>query len=165
MQTSMMPTPVIPRVQSQRPSLAPPHTSYIPMTMLPGFFVNSESDISSNDVPADGTISVFPYRDLSRIVLKQWSGPSNLETAVYVLQQPQQQNGQAALPPPPPPVKQEAREEPSRVNEGMNAIVTTVGQLSEGMANAFSQLNTTLQAIQENMENLNSKFINDEGRG
>lgn len=165
MQTQTIPTPIIPRVQSQRPSFAPPRTSYVPATMLPGFFVNSESDISANDIPTDGSISVFPYRDLSRIVIKQWSGPSTLESAVYVLQQSPQQTTQTALPPPPPPVSQQAQGSPSDVHNDMTTIVTAVGQLSEGMTNAFSQLNVTLQAMQENMANLNSKFINDEGRG
>lgn len=164
MQAPMIPTPIISRVQPQRPSLAPPRTNYIPATMLPGFFINSESDILPNDIPTDGTISVFPYRDLSRIVLKQWSGSSNLETAVYILQQPQS-NVQTALPPPPPPVQQDNSGGSSSGNVEINAVVEAVGKLSEGMTNAFSQLNMTLQSMQENMENLNSKFINDEGRG
>lgn len=166
MPASSPPSPVIPPVRSQRPSMAPPRTTYIPTTMLPGFFVNSESDINANDIATDGSISIFPYRDLSRIVIKQWVGPSTLESAVYVLQQPPQQNTQAALPPPPPPAAQVAPvDQPQAENQVTNDLVSAIGQLTNNILSGFGQMDSTLRAMGENLEKLNSKFINDEGRG
>ena len=165
---SLPPAPIAQRNNYVRPPMAPPRTSYVPTTMLPGFFVNSDSEISSADVPTDGSISFFPYRDLARIVIKQWSGGPTLETATYVLQQTQSSQDQSmeqtqALPPPPPVQRNQTNQNPAQ-NES-SAILATLNQLNENSANAFNLLGGTLQAIQTNLERLNDRFVDDGGCG
>lgn len=136
-------------------------SSYMPTTMLPGFYVNSDADISARDVPADGSVSFFPCKDLTHIVAKRWDG-NTLESAVYVLQQPQQSTQQPSqpLPPPPPPVHQsESQSQPS--DQAMETMLQGFNRMNEGIANAFGQFGNILSAMQQNLEKLNSRFDSD----
>ena len=154
--------PVQAGMQHVRPPMTTMRSSYVPTTMLPGFFVNSDQDIRATDVPMDGSISFFPYQDLSRIVIKQWSGGPTFESATYVLErvdsgQTQQQSQQPPLPPPPPPVQQSQAQDqqPQQSNPDSTAM----------LANVFNQFGGTLQAIQDNLERLNSRFVDEGGCG
>lgn len=169
------PTPTIPRPQLNS-DMTMRRPTYVSNTMLPGFFVNSVNDINGNEIPADGTMSFFPYRDLSRIVVKQWSSPSTLETAVYVLenaypQQNQQQAQQTCLPAPPPPVVQQqpqnqvAQQVAQNVQQQDNAILEQLKQLNQGLAGAFGDLKATLGAMNANMTDLNNRFIDGDSVG
>lgn len=162
--------PPIPRVNPSRPFTA----SYMPTTMLPGFYVNSDADISARDVPADGSVSFFPTRDLTHIVAKRWDG-NTLESAVYVLQQPQQpqvaqQTQQAPLPPPPPPISQQQKEQPPQQaqqpeSNNTEALLQAFTAMNEGIANAFGQFGSTLSAMQQSLEQISNRFNDTEVDG
>lgn len=144
--------------------------SYIPTTTLPGFYVGSDDDIAARDVPNDGSISFFPAKDLSHITIKQWNG-NTLESAVYVLaqnkQQAQQQTQAAPLPAPPPPVQQKpSNESVEKKDDSVNlALLEGFKQMNAGMANAMGKIGETLSSIQENIEKLNGRFMDEGGMG
>lgn len=143
--------------------------SYIPTTTLPGFYVGSDDDIAARDVPNDGSISFFPSKDLSHITIKQWNG-NTLESAVYVLAQNKsqaQQTSAAPLPAPPPPVKQQemANTVENKPDSTNAALLEGFKQMNAGMANAMGQIGNTLTSIQENLEKLNGRFIDEGGMG
>lgn len=170
------PTPTIPRPNIDWNNGGMVRPNYVSNTMLPGFFVNSINEIQAKDIPADGSMSFFPFRDLSRIVVKQWSSPSTLETAVYVLestypQQNQTQSQQPSLPAPPPPVvqQQSQNQAPRQVDQNMqqqdNALLEGFKQLNNGLAGAFKQLEHSLEAINANLEQLNGRFVDGDSVG
>lgn len=170
---ALQPPNTLPPVQ---PNPRPPFralgaTSYMPTTMLPGFYVGSDSDISARDVPADGSISFFPCKDLSHIVIKQWNG-NTLESAIYVpLQQAQQT--QTSLPAPPPPSSQQQpqneqitkQEVEQKQDQTAEALLAGFKSMNEGIANAFGQFGATLNAMQQNLDKLNSRFMDEGGMG
>lgn len=145
--------------------------SYNPTMTLPGFYVGSDDDIAARDVPNDGSISFFPAKDLSHIVIKQWNG-NTLESAVYVLAQSrpqtQQQTQQTSLPAPPPPVRQQnsQSDSPEQAQPTMDvALLEGFKQMNTGMANAMGQIGETLASIQESLDKLNNRFIDEGGMG
>lgn len=52
--------------------------------VLPGRFVQAETDITPNLVPQDGSIAVFPLNDLSAVYLKQWTSNGTIVPVKYV---------------------------------------------------------------------------------
>lgn len=164
--TTMPSSQTIPRPSPIRLNLPSVGSSYMPSTMLPGYYVNSDDDISARDVPNDGSISFFPAKDLSHIVIKQWNGNA-LESAVYVLRQSQvaqqQEQSTSSLPPPPPPVMQ--GQQNAQSNDSTEALLRGFTQMNEGMANAFSQLGASMNAIRDSMEAINRKLGNEGGVG
>lgn len=159
------------RSQPMRPVIPPIRTNYMAPTTLPGFYVSSDADISASDIPADGSISFFPYKDLSRIVIKQWDG-NILESAVYALQpisdQSVQQQNSPPLPPPPPPVKQQSaqtQQQKQITDPAIEALLEGFKQMNAGLAGAMGQLTNSMQSIQENLERLNSRFVDEGGMG
>lgn len=163
------PTPTIPRPNIEWNNGGMNRPNYVSNTMLPGFFVTSINDIQGKDIPADGSMSFFPFRDLSRIVVKQWSSPSTLETAVYVLESayPQQNQQQTTLPAPPPPVVQQPQSQPAQQTQTQqdNALLEGFKQLNASLAGAFKQLETSLGAINANLDQLNSRFVDGDSVG
>lgn len=167
----------LPRPSQSRLNLPPIGSSYMPSTMLPGYYVNSDDDISARDVPNDGSISFFPAKDLSHIVIKQWNGNA-LESAVYVLRgsqqsQPVQQGQQTStLPAPPPPVQQQQTQtqpqqpqQQTQMAESFDALLQGFRQMNEGMANAVGQLGESITSIRESMEAITRKLENGSGVG
>lgn len=150
------PTPNIPRPPVVRP-MESYRSPFMPNSVLPGFYVTSEEDISAKDVPTDGSISFFPFQDLSKIVIKQWNGQV-METAVYTLQQGPTSQNPSQLPPPPPPMHQPESQTEAELLNGFR-------QMNEGLAGAFNQLTMSMQNIQANLERLNSRFSDDEAKG
>lgn len=51
---------------------------------LPGRVVNDVSEIVANEVPMDGSVSLFPSKDYSVIYAKQWKADGNIQTVKYV---------------------------------------------------------------------------------
>ena len=51
--------------------------------ILNGMMVPSMESIAANDVPMDGTISVFPKQDLSEIYIKKWEPNGTIKTIIY----------------------------------------------------------------------------------
>lgn len=50
-----------------------------------GRVINSENDITPNEVPMDGSVSLFPMADYSKIFAKQWNPDGTIKTTVFVI--------------------------------------------------------------------------------
>lgn len=57
-------------------------------TGLNGRFVQSADMIGVNDVPMNGTYSIFPKSDMTEIYAKAWDGNGNIQTLQYRLVTP-----------------------------------------------------------------------------
>lgn len=64
---------------SYRPTL-PVQTSNV----IAGKAIQSEADITPNEVAMDGSISLFPLGDYSAIIAKQWNANGTISTVKYV---------------------------------------------------------------------------------
>lgn len=51
---------------------------------LTGRIIQSENDITPNEVAMDGSISLFPLGDYSAIIAKQWNANGTISTVKYV---------------------------------------------------------------------------------
>ena len=49
-----------------------------------GRMINDESEITPNEVPMDGRISVFPKSDGSEVIIKSWAQNGTISTMRYV---------------------------------------------------------------------------------
>lgn len=63
----------------QRPSMP---------AMIPGRLVANADEITPQEVPMDGSVSLFPQNDYSCIYAKQWTKDGNIQTVRYVPEQP-----------------------------------------------------------------------------
>lgn len=160
-------------VPQNSPSMYPTNRNYLSgfdptlrPGSLPGYFIQNENEIIPKNIPMDGSISFFPYKDLSRIVIKQWDA-NGINTLTYVVEQPhptqttqtEQDQGTGDKLPLTPPVQ--PRPDP---------IMETLQAINSGLSNTFGQVGTTLQAIQQEVNQLNTMMtgiINGEigGRG
>lgn len=52
--------------------------------VIMGKFINNESEITPNEVPMDGSMSVFPKNDGSSIIVKTWSPNGTINTVEYI---------------------------------------------------------------------------------
>lgn len=50
-----------------------------------GRIINSENEILPQEIPMDGTVSLFPMADFSCIFAKKWLSNGTIETQKYVL--------------------------------------------------------------------------------
>lgn len=48
-----------------------------------GRIVKSENEIMPNEIPMDGSISLFPLTDYSKIVAKQWNSDGTISTVEF----------------------------------------------------------------------------------
>lgn len=55
--------------------------------VLYGRFVNSIEEITPNEVPMDGSISIFPRNDYAEIYVKTWDTNGTIKTFTFVPQQ------------------------------------------------------------------------------
>lgn len=51
---------------------------------LPGKVINNLQEVRPNEVPIDGSASVFPMSDLSSIYVKAWGPDGNIQTLKFV---------------------------------------------------------------------------------
>ena len=51
---------------------------------IPGRIVRSEGEITPNEVPMDGSVSLFPAADYSCITAKSWQPDGTIATVRYV---------------------------------------------------------------------------------
>lgn len=148
-----MPTnaPTVP----QRPSASttyPGRQFFNPPSTLPGYYIESEKDIVAQYIPMDGSISFFPYKDLSKIVIKQWDA-NGLNTLEYMIAPPPPMNGSQES-------KQPSTEQQTMTASQntplapMNEIVETLQNLNLAMANTFNQFGATLQGMQNEISAL-----------
>lgn len=82
-----------------------PGTSYTPQTggyvagnrssiplrfsSIPGRTVNNLDEITPQEVPMDGSVSLFPQQDYSAIYAKTWTKDGTIATVKYIPEQPQ----------------------------------------------------------------------------
>lgn len=136
-----------------RPPLPRPY-GIEPTPSLPGFYITSEDDIKAKDVPMDGSISFFPYRDLSHIAIRQWNSTGNIECLTYVLDVPKDQD--------PPPQSEQAEPAPSAEQQ----IVTTLNSLNNGLAATFTTFADVLNGMRQDMAVISQRLNDlDGGRG
>lgn len=50
---------------------------------IPGRLVNNLSEVAPNEVPMDGSVSIFPTNDYSRIYIKAWQSDGTIKTVAY----------------------------------------------------------------------------------
>lgn len=149
-----MPTnaPTVPQ-RSNASTTYPGRQFFTPPSTLPGYYIESEKDIVAQYIPMDGSISFFPYKDLSKIVIKQWDA-NGLNTLEYVI-----------APPPPMNNTQNSQDSQQSQNGQVNAavapqhapidpIVETLQNLNAAMANTFNQFGATLQGMQNEISAL-----------
>lgn len=67
------------------------YPTYMPQNQYPvqprgmyGRVINNESEITPNEVPMDGSISIFPLSDYSAIIAKQWSADGTIKTLRFI---------------------------------------------------------------------------------
>lgn len=61
---------------------------------LAGKIINSLQDVKPNEIPFDGSPSIFPASDFSCIFVKAWGQDGNIQTVKYVPEQQQQPSQQ-----------------------------------------------------------------------
>lgn len=66
-----------------RPELVPQNNQPQPPP-IPARQINSVNDIKPNDVPMDGTISLFLMSDCSCIIAKQWNSRGTIDDVCFV---------------------------------------------------------------------------------
>lgn len=79
-QQTMVP---LPYVTQSRQQPIPAQQTVIPIF---GRVVQSESEITPNEVSMDGNISLFPLKDYSCIIAKQWNSDGTIKTLRFVPQ-------------------------------------------------------------------------------
>lgn len=57
--------------------------------MIPGRFVANADEITPQEVPMDGSVSLFPQNDYSCIYAKTWTKEGTIATMKFVPEQPQ----------------------------------------------------------------------------
>lgn len=143
-------------VPQNSPSMYPTNRNYLSgfdpslrTGSLPGYFIQNENEIIPKNIPMDGSISFFPYRDLSRIVIKQWDA-NGINTLTYLVEQHPTQTG----------TEQDESDKlpltPPTVQPRPDPIMETLQAINSGLSNTFGQVGTTLQAIQQEVNQLNT---------
>lgn len=56
---------------------------------IPGRLVNNLDEITPQEVPMDGSVSLFPQNDYSAIYAKTWTKDGTIATVKFVPEQPQ----------------------------------------------------------------------------
>lgn len=88
---NMFPTyPQVQPMQTYQPSNPPVNRTAF------GRVVNSENDITPNEVPMDGSVSLFPLADYTKIFAKQWNQDGTIKTTVYIMDNPSNSNPSSA---------------------------------------------------------------------
>lgn len=60
-----------------------------PRPSIPGRVVNNISEVAASEVPMDGSSSIFPLSNGSRIYSKTWNSDGTIKTLSYVLEEEQ----------------------------------------------------------------------------
>lgn len=69
----------------QSPSI-PNQNGMIRPGMIYGRVVNDPNEITPNEIPMDGSVSLFPTSDYSKIYAKAWNGNGLITTKTFVLE-------------------------------------------------------------------------------
>ena len=79
--------------QSYSGNYGPSHPYVFHFSSIPGRVVNTSDEITPQEVPMDGSVSLFPQSDYSCIYAKTWTKEGTIATVRYVPEQPQE-NGE-----------------------------------------------------------------------
>lgn len=93
---------------SPQQSYVPPNPPQENQNFIQGRIVASAEDITPNEVPMNGNISIFPLADGSCILTKTWSNDGIIKTGLYVPYTPPQNNSE---------------EEEKKISEDTSAII------------------------------------------
>lgn len=74
--------PMQPTFQAPQPQTQPQPP--IQTTTLPGRVIKPNETVTPQEVPMDGTASVFPVSDWSAVYVKTWTGDGQIRTIRYV---------------------------------------------------------------------------------
>lgn len=58
-------------------------------SFIPGRMVNNSDEITPQEVPMDGSVSLFPQADYSAIYAKTWTKDGTIATVKFIPEQPQ----------------------------------------------------------------------------
>lgn len=58
-----------------------------PPTAIPGRVIQNPNEITAEDVPMNGTVSLFPAADYSYIIAKQWNQNGTIDSIRYIPEQ------------------------------------------------------------------------------
>lgn len=75
-----------------QPSLTNFQAPYSRPSYIPGRIVSDQNEITVQEVPMDGSISLFMKNDLSCIYAKQWSGNGSIATVRYIPEETNEPN-------------------------------------------------------------------------
>lgn len=75
-------TTTLPWAQNS-PYANPVSQTQMKMPGIYGHFVNSESEITPNEVPMDGSYAIFPTNDFSRVFIKSWNMDGTISTREF----------------------------------------------------------------------------------
>lgn len=65
---------------------------------LNGKMVDAVEQITANDVPMDGSVAIFPKKDMSEIYLKSWTPNGTIATVVFKPVLEEQANNSVSIP-------------------------------------------------------------------
>ena len=97
---------------------------------LKGKMVDTVEQITANDVPMDGSVAIFPKKDMSEIYLKSWTPNGTIATVVFKPALDEQTNSVSAQP---------------EMKIGMDNEVTEV------FMQRFDELKTKLEELEQSM--------------
>lgn len=60
----------------------------MPTYSFPGRAIEAEEEIKAGEIPMDGTLCLFPTKDLSVIYAKAWNAKGTIDTVPYVPKRP-----------------------------------------------------------------------------
>lgn len=64
---------------------------------IPGRLVNNLDEITPQEVPMDGSVSLFPQNDYSAIYAKTWTKEGTIATLKFIPEQPQMESQKSPL--------------------------------------------------------------------
>lgn len=74
--------------QSYSGNYGPSHPYVFHFSSIPGRVVNTSDEITPQEVPMDGSVSLFPQSDYSCIYAKTWTKEGTIATMKFVPEQP-----------------------------------------------------------------------------
>lgn len=87
-----------PRFSGQQGNYGQPQRT-IQIPAIPGRMIQNPDEVTPNEVPMDGTVSLFPMSDWSAIYAKVWGNDGYIKTFKFVEEkQPEQAFGQQPVP-------------------------------------------------------------------
>ena len=67
------------------------YNTQVSIPQLSGRIINNIAEVTANDVPMDGSQSLFPLADKSCIYAKSWGPDGTIKTTKYILENPEEE--------------------------------------------------------------------------